>query len=72
MRKKEWKSNNIEKRNEKRLNNDVIFRLIKNTRRRINHKIEDNSQSKLSREILGIDVETYRKWLEYQVTPEMT
>ena len=24
-----------------------------------------------SRDILGIDIETYRKWIEYQMTPEM-
>ena len=24
-----------------------------------------------AKEILGIDVETYRKWIEFQLTPEM-
>ena len=25
----------------------------------------------LTKEILGIDIETYRRWIEYQFTPEM-
>ena len=54
-----------------RLENDVNFRLIKNTIRRINHVLKGNSKSKSSREILGIDVEIYKKWNEYQMKPEM-
>ena len=28
-------------------------------------------ESSSTREFLGIDIETYRKWIEYQFTPEM-
>ena len=29
------------------------------------------TKSKSTKEILGFDVETYKKWIEYQLTPEM-
>ena len=28
-------------------------------------------KSSSTREILGIDIETYRRWIEWQMTPEM-
>ena len=58
--------------NEKeRSKNDANFRLIRNTRSRIRHALNGNSKSTPSREISGIDIETYRKWIEYQMTSEM-
>ena len=53
-----------------RINPDVNFRLIRNTRRIIHHALNGRSKSSLTRDILGIDIETYRKWIEYQMTPE--
>ena len=54
-----------------RLKTDVNFRLIYNTRRRIHHALNGKSKSSSTLDILGIDVETYRKWIEWQMTPEM-
>ena len=50
---------------------DVNFRLFRNTRRRIHHALNGKSKSSSTREILGIDIETYRSWIEWQMTPEM-
>ena len=54
-----------------RIKTDVNFRLIRNTRRRIHHALNGKSKSSSAKEILGIDIDTYRKWIEYQFTPEM-
>ena len=51
---------------------DVNFRLICNTRRRIHHALNGKSKSISTKEILGIGIETYKKWIEWQMTPEMT
>ena len=50
---------------------DVNFRLIRNTRRRMHHALNGKSKSSSTIEILGIDIDLYRKWLEFQYTPEM-
>ena len=54
-----------------RIKTDVNFRLIRNTRRRIHLALNGKSKSSSTREILGIDINLYRKWIEYQMTPEM-
>ena len=54
-----------------RTTTDVNFRLIRNTRRRIHQALNGKSKSSSTREILGIDIGTYGKWIEYQFTPEM-
>ena len=51
---------------------DVNFRLTRNKRRRIHHALNGKSKSSSTLEILGIDVETYRKWIEFQLTSDMT
>ena len=51
---------------------DVNFRLICNTRRRIRHALHGKSKSISTKEILRIDIETYKKWIEWQMTPDMT
>ena len=56
---------------EKRIKTDFSFRLTRNTRRRIHHALNGKSKSSSTRDILGIDVETYRKLIAYQFTPEM-
>ena len=56
---------------ENRIKTDVIFRLIRNTRRRIHHALNGESKSSSTKEILGIDVDSYKKWIELQFTPEM-
>ena len=50
---------------------DVNFRLIRNTRRRIDLALNGKSKSSSTRDILGIDIKTYKKWIEFQMTPEM-
>ena len=50
---------------------DVNFRLIRNTIRSIDHALNGKVKSRSTKEILGIDVDSYRKWVEFQFTPEM-
>ena len=54
-----------------KIKTDVNFRLIRNTRRRNHHALNGKSKSVSTKEILGIDIETYKKWIEFQFTPEM-
>ena len=54
-----------------RIKTDVDFRLIRNTRRRIHHALNGKSKSSSTKEILGIDIDSYKKWIEFQFTPEM-
>ena len=54
-----------------RIETDVNFRLIRNTRRRIHHGLYGESKSSSTKEILGIDIDSCRKWIEFQFTPEM-
>ena len=46
-----------------RIKTDVNFRLIHNTRRRIHHALNGKTKSLSTRDILGIDIDTYRKWI---------
>ena len=50
---------------------DLNFKLICNTRRRIHRALKGKSKSSSAKEILGIDIDLYKKWLECQFTPEM-
>ena len=45
--------------------------MIRNTRRRIHHALNGKSKSSSTKEFLDIDVDSYRKWIEFQFTPEM-
>ena len=54
-----------------RIKADVNFRLIRNTRRRIHQALQVKTRSSSTKDILGIDIDTFRKWLEIQFTPEM-
>ena len=64
------KKNKINESRKNRRKTDVNFRLICNTRRRINHALNGKSKSSSTRDVLGIDIDLYRKWIEYQMTPE--
>ena len=55
-----------------RIKVDVDFRLIRNTRRSIHQALNGRLKSFSTKEILGIDINTYKKWLEFRVTPDMT
>ena len=57
--------------NKNRIKTDVDFRLICNTRRRVHHALNGKSKSSSRKEILGNDVDSYRKWIAFQFTPEM-
>ena len=50
---------------------DINFRLIKRTRNRLYEALNGKSKSSSTLDILGIDIETYRKWIEWQMTPDM-
>ena len=50
---------------------DVNYRSIVYTRNRIYKALKGMTQKSSSSDILGIDIETYRKWIEYQMTPGM-
>ena len=70
----EYSKNNRDKINEycrNRRKTDPSFKLIHNTRSRLGQALRGNIKPKSSKEILGIDVETYKRWIEYQMTPEM-
>ena len=45
--------------------------MISKTRSRIRKALNDKLKSSTAKEILGIDVGTYKLWIEYQFTPEM-
>ena len=50
---------------------DVNFRIISNTRNRIYKSLKGMTKQSSTKDILGIDINTYRKWIEFQFTPEM-
>ena len=56
---------------EKRKKTDSSFRLTLNTRRRIHHALNGESKSSSTEDLLGIDIDTFREWVEYQFTLEM-
>ena len=71
---KQYRYENKEKRNiylKNRRKMDLNFKLICYTRRRIHRALKGKSKSSSTREILGIDIDLYRKWIEWQFTPEM-
>ena len=64
---KERKKTNLRNKRE----TDVKFRLITNTRNRIYKSLKSMTKQSSTKEILGIVIDTYRKWIEWQMTPEM-
>ena len=71
---KKYKEQNKEKRNlylKNKRETDVNFRLMSNTRSRIYKSLKGMTKQSSTKEFLGIDIETYKKWIEYQMTPEM-
>ena len=50
---------------------EVKFRLIGNTRNRNHKSLKGMTKQSSTIDILGIDIDTYKKWLEFQFTPEM-
>ena len=54
-----------------RIKTDVNCCLITNTRSTIYKSLKGMTKQSSAKEILGIDLDTYRKWLEFQFSPEM-
>ena len=50
---------------------DVKFRLITKTRNTIYKSLKGITKQSSTKEILGIDIDTYRNWIEWQMPPEM-
>ena len=55
-----------------RYKTDINYRLICITRSRIRQALNRKTKSYSTIDILGIDIETYRKWIQWQMTPDMT
>ena len=54
-----------------RYKTDINFRLICKTRSRIRQALQGKTKSSSTIDILGINIETYKKWIKFQMTPEM-
>ena len=54
-----------------RYKNDETFRLIQKTRSRIYEALNGRGKSFQTRYILGISLDLYKKWIRFQMTPEM-
>ena len=54
-----------------RYKTDIKFRLIKNTRNRIYKSLKGMTKSSSTKDILGIDIDTLRKWIKYQFKSRM-
>ena len=50
---------------------DINFQIICKTRSRIYKSLKGMIKQSSSRDLLDIDIDTYKKWLEFQFTPEM-
>ena len=73
-RKAEYAQQNRKKINEYNRNrhkNNANAKLARNFRSRINKALKGKTKSFHTKEILGIDIENYKKWLLFQMTPEM-
>ena len=54
-----------------RYKTDFNFRLICKTRSKIRQALKGKIKSSSTIDILGIDINTYKRWIEFQMTPEM-
>ena len=54
-----------------RLKTDDSFYSSQNTNRRSHHVLKGKLKSSSSKDLKGIDIQTYRKWIEYQMTTEV-
>ena len=71
---KKYNEQNKERRNiylKNKRKTDVKFRLSSNTRKRIYKSLKGLTKQSSTRNKLGIDIGSYRKWIEFQFTPEM-
>ena len=71
---KKYKEQNKERRNinlKNKRETHVNFRTISNTRNRIYKSLKGMTKQSATKDILGVDINLHRKWIEYQMTPEM-
>ena len=71
---KKYNEQNKEKRNvclKSKRETDVKFRLISNIRNRFYKSLKGLTKQSSTKDILGIDINLYRQWIEWQMTPEM-
>ena len=52
-------------------NSDNNCRLTRRTRSRIPEALQGKTKSSSTKDVLGIDIDTYRKWIEFQIPPDM-
>ena len=74
LKNKNYNEQNREKRNrylKNKRETDVNFQLISNTRNRIYESLKGMIKQSSTKEILGIDIDSYKKWIEFQITSEM-
>ena len=57
--------------NLKKRETDVIFRLIKDLKCWIYYVLNSKSKNSSTLDMLGVDIDTLRNWIEYQFTTEM-
>ena len=50
---------------------DPSFKLISNMRSRLGHALRGNIKPASTKDILGIDIETYKQWILFQMTSDM-
>ena len=58
-------------RERKRKATDAIYHLIRNTSCRVHHALNGRIKTSSTKKILRIDFESYKKWIEFRMTPEM-
>src|SRR5205809_3720008 len=51
---------------------DSEFKLVTNLRTRLGHAIKGKSKSKTTKRLIGIDFETFTKWIDFQLEEGMT
>ena len=54
-----------------RIKTDVNFRWIRNTVRRNHHAQNGKLKPSSTKDTLGVDIDSYGKWIESQFTPQM-
>ena len=71
---KKYNDQNKERRNiylKNKRETDNNFRIISNTGNRIYKSLKGMTKQSSTKDILGVDIDTYRNWIEWQMTPEM-
>ena len=56
----------------KKYKTDIKFRLICKKRNRIRQALRGKIKSSSTIDVLGRDINTYKRWIEFQITPDMT